>query len=54
MQLEWNGGIRVNGAACGALRMMASTTDPAAVPEGRLGGPEVLRRLTLLRRGLLL
>ena len=33
VQLEWNGGIRVNGAACGALRMMASTTDPAAVPD---------------------
>lgn len=33
VQLEWHGGIRVNGAACGALRMMASTTDPTAVPE---------------------
>ena len=33
VQLEWNGGIRVNGAACGALRMMASTTNPAAVPD---------------------
>lgn len=33
VQLEWNGGIRVNGATCGALRMMASTTDPAAVPD---------------------
>lgn len=33
VQLDWNGGIRLNGASCGALRMIASTTDPAAVPD---------------------
>ena len=33
VQLEWDGGIRLNGASCGAFRMVASTTDPAAVPD---------------------
>ena len=32
-ELEWDGGIRLNGASCGAFRMVASTTDPAAVPD---------------------
>ena len=48
--------LRIAELACwrapGILRR--ALRDPAAVPEGRLGGPEVLRRLTLLRRGLLL
>ena len=28
VHLEWDGGIRVNGARCGQLRAMASTNDP--------------------------
>jgi BirA family transcriptional regulator, biotin operon repressor / biotin---[acetyl-CoA-carboxylase] ligase len=33
VQLEWDGGIRINGASCGALRMIAPATDPAALPD---------------------
>ncbi|WP_269100059.1 DUF4444 domain-containing protein [Mangrovicoccus ximenensis] len=33
VHLGWDGGIRVNGAACGRFRCMASTGDPAAVPD---------------------
>ncbi|MFG6592401.1 DUF4444 domain-containing protein [Sulfitobacter sp. 1A12157] len=33
VQLGWDGGIRLNGASCGAFRMVASTTDPEAVPD---------------------
>lgn len=33
VQLEWDGGIRLNGASCGAFRMIASTSDPDAVPD---------------------
>mgnify|MGYP001133041450 CR=1 FL=1 len=33
VQLEWEGGIRINGASCGALRMIAPATDPATVPD---------------------
>lgn len=33
VHLDWDGGIRVNGAACGRFRTMASTADPAAVPD---------------------
>ncbi|MCV2869235.1 DUF4444 domain-containing protein [Defluviimonas sp. WL0002] len=32
LHLEWAGGIRVNGAHCGALHVGASTADPTAVP----------------------
>ena len=32
VHLEWSGGIRVNGASCGSLAAMASTTDARAVP----------------------
>ena len=38
VQLEWTGGIRINGAACGALRMHASTTDPDAIPDWMVVG----------------
>ena len=31
-QFDWPGGIRINGARCGALRAAASTRDPAAEP----------------------
>ncbi|SDG98998.1 biotin/lipoate--protein ligase family protein [Alloyangia pacifica] len=33
VHLDWDGGIRVNGAACGRFRCMASTSDPAQVPD---------------------
>ena len=33
VHLTWQGGILVNGAACGGLRAAASTGDPAAEPE---------------------
>lgn len=33
VHLEWNGGIRVNGAQCGHFRAMASDTDPEQVPD---------------------
>jgi biotin-(acetyl-CoA carboxylase) ligase len=33
VHLEWAGRIRVNGALCGGLRVMASDRDPAAVPD---------------------
>ncbi|MEL6452783.1 MAG: DUF4444 domain-containing protein [Pseudomonadota bacterium] len=33
VHLDWWGGIRVNGARCGALHARASGTDPAVVPD---------------------
>ena len=33
VHLDWDGGIRVNAAACGRFRVLASTTDPDAVPD---------------------
>ncbi|MGR3491347.1 MAG: DUF4444 domain-containing protein [Shimia sp.] len=33
IHLTWDGGILVNGAACGGLRVVASDADPDAVPE---------------------
>ncbi|WP_095587859.1 biotin/lipoate--protein ligase family protein [Actibacterium ureilyticum] len=33
VHLGWDGGIRVNGAACGRFRVLAAGTDPAAVPD---------------------
>ena len=33
VHLEWSGGLRVNGARCGRLRVAASGGDPAAVPD---------------------
>lgn len=33
VHLDWAGGIRVNGASCGAMRVAASTADPEAEPE---------------------
>lgn len=33
VHLDWAGGIRINGARCGAFRAMASGTDPDAVPD---------------------
>ncbi|PRZ47594.1 biotin/lipoate--protein ligase family protein [Tritonibacter scottomollicae] len=33
VHLDWEGGLRVNGARCGSLRIAASTDDPAAQPD---------------------
>lgn len=41
VHLEWAGPIRVNGARCGRLRMAASDSDPAAVPDWLVVGLEV-------------
>ncbi len=33
VHLEWAGGLRINGGACGRFRVAASTDDPEAVPD---------------------
>lgn len=33
VHLEWDGGIRVNGASCGRLSAVSSTADPKKVPD---------------------
>ena len=33
VHLDWDGGLRINGATCGRLRVAASGTDPAAEPD---------------------
>ena len=33
VQLDWDGGIRLNGASCGRFRMVASTSDAETVPD---------------------
>lgn len=33
VHLEWGGGIRINGARCGAFRLLADTNDPKAQPD---------------------
>ncbi len=33
VHLEWAGGIRVNGASCGAFEVRSATADPNAVPD---------------------
>lgn len=32
VHLDWNGGLRINGASCGSLQVAASDTDPTVVP----------------------
>ncbi len=46
VHLEWAGGLRVNGAACGRLRVMAGKTDPAAMPGWLVVGLELPLMLT--------
>jgi len=41
VHLEWPGGIRVNGARCGRLRVAAGATDPAALPGWLVVGLDV-------------
>ena len=33
VHLEWDGGIRINGAACGRFDMLSATNDPQATPD---------------------
>jgi biotin-(acetyl-CoA carboxylase) ligase len=33
VHLEWDGGLRINGASCGRMRVLASTNDPDTVPD---------------------
>lgn len=33
VHLDWDGGLRINGAACGRFDVLCDTTDPAAVPD---------------------
>ncbi|MEO9825770.1 MAG: DUF4444 domain-containing protein [Paracoccaceae bacterium] len=33
VHLDWSGGLRINGASCGAMRVAASDTDPNAEPQ---------------------
>ncbi|WP_370402169.1 biotin/lipoate--protein ligase family protein [Sulfitobacter sp. JB4-11] len=33
VHLDWDGGLRINGASCGRLRVGASTSDPSAEPD---------------------
>ncbi len=40
-QFDWPGGIRINGAKCGALRAAASTRDPGAEPDWLVIGIDV-------------
>jgi len=47
VHLDWDGRIRVNGAACGRLRAMAGSADPKALPGWLVIGLEVaLMRIT--------
>ena len=41
VHLEWQGGIRVNGASCGRLRAAASGGDPETVPDWLVIGIEI-------------
>ena len=41
VHLDWHGGIRINGATCGNLRIAASGADPEAVPNWLVVGLEL-------------
>ena len=41
VHLEWSGGLRVNGAKCGHMRVAASTSEPADVPDWLVVGFEL-------------
>lgn len=41
VHLEWDGGLRINGAACGRMRAMAGANDPAALPGWLVVGLEL-------------
>ena len=52
VRLDWAGGVRVEGAACGRVRAAASTRDPEAVPDWLVVGVEVPWRLDVADPGL--
>ncbi|MCZ7676962.1 MAG: DUF4444 domain-containing protein [Roseovarius sp.] len=52
VHLDWDGGIRVNGAACGRLRAMAGGTDPRAEPGWLVIGLEMPLVMTAPEPGL--
>lgn len=41
VHLDWDGGLRLNGASCGGFRVMAATQDPGAVPDWLVVGFEL-------------
>ena len=41
VHLEWTGGLRINGATCGTLRVAASSADPTAEPDWIVIGLEL-------------
>lgn len=41
VHLEWSGGLRINGATCGTLRVAASSADPTAEPDWMVIGLEL-------------
>jgi biotin-(acetyl-CoA carboxylase) ligase len=41
VHLDWDGGLRINGASCGRLRIAASTDDPKAEPDWLVVGLEL-------------
>ena len=41
VHLDWDGGLRINGASCGRLRVAASTDDPAQEPLWLIVGLEL-------------
>ena len=41
VHLEWTGGLRINGATCGTLRIAASSADPTAEPDWMVIGLEL-------------
>jgi len=41
VHLEWAGGVRINGASCGKLRVTASSADPASEPDWLVVGLEL-------------
>lgn len=41
VHLDWNGGLRINGASCGRFRIAASGTDPEVEPDWLVVGLEL-------------
>jgi BirA family biotin operon repressor/biotin-[acetyl-CoA-carboxylase] ligase len=41
VHLEWSGGLRINGASCGALKIAASSSNPRAEPDWMVIGLEL-------------
>ena len=41
VHLEWTGGLRINGATCGTLRVAASSADPTVEPDWMVIGLEL-------------